>query len=104
MAFNELVTPKGDITLLDRTGGRIHLEMEHEEDIPADLSGLAIWFEIGSVSVPMTTEGVGKYVDITPEMIDTIIDEGSSRFAVINKTADPDEVYWEGYLFIRTVD
>jgi hypothetical protein len=52
----------------------------------------------------MTTEGVGKYVDITPEMIDTIIDEGSSRFAVINKTADPDEVYWEGYLFIRTVD
>lgn len=100
----DLVTENGDINILDRVGGRINLLMS-DGLTEEDLSTLAIYFESGSISILMSDNGTGdKYVDITPAHITTFLNENSSRFAIIDKTATPDESLWEGYIFIRTVD
>jgi hypothetical protein len=100
----DIITVDGNLSLLDRTGGRVNLVMTDGVD-EEDLSALDIYFECGTVSLEMSDNGTGdKYVDILPEHIDTIIDDGATRFAIIDKTATPDTPLWEGLIFFRSVD
>lgn len=95
----DLVTPEGDINVLDRVGGRINVTLQG-----IDISSWDLWFESGTVSIDLTVDGTGQYFILTPAHLETIIDDKTTRFAVINKTPTPDEVLWEGYIFIRSVD
>lgn len=99
----DLITPDGDISVLDRTGGRVNVTLKDNTG-PIDISGWNIWFESATVSVQLTPDGTSQYFILTPEHVETLIDDKATRFAVINRTPDPDEALWEGFIFIRSVD
>ena len=100
---DDLITPEGDINILDRVGGRINVNISDASGA-IDISSWTMTFESGPVTIPLSASGTGQYFIITPAHLEDLIDSKSTRFAVINKTADPDTVVWEGFILIRSVD
>lgn len=102
--LQNLVTAEGDISVLDRVGGRIFITLSDGVN-PIDLTGEDVYFEIGDIAI-LTTDSVdGKYFDLIPTDLDRIIARDWDKFAVINRT-DPtsEQVLWEGYIFVRSLD
>ena len=102
--ITDIVTEEGNLDLMDRTGGRIYLVVADEAGDTIDLSSMDLYLETGTVSIATTVSGSDTYFDVAHADCEAVLTGDFSRFAIIDKNADPDEVIWEGYIFIRTVD
>jgi hypothetical protein len=102
--LTDIVTDEGDLDLMDRTGGRVYLVISDESEVELDLGTMDLYLEVGTVSIALSNTGSDYYFDILPADCETIETNGWTRFVVIDKDPEPDEVVWEGLIFIRTVD
>lgn len=98
-----VVTPEGNLNVLDRAGFSVTISYNNSSG-PVNISTDDVRFECGSVSLTTTPNGLGKTITVLKSSIDTIEAEQASRFVVINRSKNPPEPLWEGYIFIRNVD
>lgn len=101
--LDDLITPEGDINVLDRTGGRINVTIT-EDGEQVDLSTWDLYFESGDVSIALVADGFSQYFILTPEHLESLSLSQTTRFAVIDKTTAVHSPIWEGFIFIRSVD
>lgn len=98
------VTPTGDLNLHDRAGASIYVGYKDSTGATVNISGNNVVFECGSLSITLSADGVGKRLTISKANVETIEEEKSTRFVVLNKTPTTPIPLWEGFVFTRGVD
>lgn len=101
--LEDLVTTEGNISMLDRVGGKITVTVTDSVGAAVNLASTSIYFEIGTVSINLIGPTNARYFVVTPANIDTIVAQKANRYVVVDKATDPDKIYWEGFFFVRSV-
>jgi len=103
LVTRSFINSNADIEVLDSVGGMFDITYVNSVGTPVDISTNTVNFECGSLVIALAANGTGKRLTLSPANMVTLKAEDATRFAVINRTSDPDEILWEGNIFIRTV-